>query len=258
MSRIAQLLFGDVAPRRKGRDLFLVAVPWLLADLVTKGLALWLLRERELRFLGGQFRLLLSINASLFGSGQNPGRFGLTHGTVMGMALMQGVLAGTGFAFGRAEWTVVRKLVLMALVVFVGAGLGLLLGSFFPREPNRLAVHADRAYGSLAIPFLAIRLTRSRYLGLALALWIAGNLGNAINVLYYPRGVIDFVYVPGFHPYIGIFNLSDVALELAKGLALVSPLALILCHQVARRSGAWKPRLEYVNPPEPPPGIISG
>src|SRR5579883_2110515 len=149
MSRIAQLLFGAVAPRRKGRDLSLVVVPWLLADLVTKVLALWLLRERELRFLGDQLRLQLSINASLFGSRQNPGHFGLTHGMVMGVALMQGVLAGAGFAFGRAEWTVVRKLVLMGLVVFVGAGLGLLLASLFPREPNRFAVHAARTYGSL-------------------------------------------------------------------------------------------------------------
>lgn len=164
---------------------------------------------------------------------------------------MQGVLAGAGFALGRAEWTVVRRLVLLALVVFVGAGLGLLLGSFFPREPSRFAVHAARAYGSLAILFLAFRLTRSRYLGLALTLWMAGNLGNAINVLYCPRGIIDFVYVPGFHPYIGIFNWSDVALELAKGLGLLSPLALILFRQIARRSPAWKPRLEYVNPPEP-------
>jgi len=90
------------------------------------------------------------------------------------------------------------------------------------------------------------------------ALWIAGNLGNSINVLYYPQGVIDFMYVPGFHPYLGIFNLSDVALELSKGLALLSPLALILFRQVARRNEAWKPRLEYVNPPEPPPGIVSG
>jgi lipoprotein signal peptidase len=252
MSRIAQTLFGNVAPRLKGRDLLLVAVPWLLADVVTKYLALWLLAERDLRFLGGQFRLHLSLNESLFGSGQNPSRFGITHAMVVGAALMQGVFAGAGFAFGRAEWTVIRKLILLGLVVIVGAGLGFFLGSFFAGEPHRLVVHAARAFGSLTILLLALRLTRSRYLGLALALGISGNLGNAINALYYPRGVIDFMYVPGFHPYIGIFNLSDVALELAKGLVLLSPLMLVLFRQVSRRSAAWEHRLEYVNQPEPP------
>jgi len=120
-----------------------------------------------------------------------------------------------------------------------------------------LAVHAARTFGSLAVLLLALRLTRSRYLGMALGLWTAGNLGNAVNALYYPRGIIDFVYLPRLRNYIGVFNLSDAALELAKWLLLLSPLALILCRQAVRRSPAWQYRLEYVNPTEKPSGTIS-
>jgi hypothetical protein len=256
MSRIARILLGNVDPRRKLRDLFIMAVPWLLADIATKCMALWWLAGNELRFLGGSVRLQLSINESLFGSGQSPSRFGITHAMVLGGAMAQGLIAGAGFAFGRAEWTVVRKLVLMGLVVVVAPGLGFFLGSLFAGEPHRLVVHSARACGSLAVLLLALRLTRSRYLGLALALWIAGNLGNALNVLYYPRGVIDFIDVPGLRNFIGVFNLSDVALELAKGLIILSPLALVLCRQLARRSAAWERRLGYVNPPEGPTGTI--
>jgi lipoprotein signal peptidase len=252
MSRIARILLGGVDPLRKFRDLSILAVPWLLVDIVTKCLALGWLAGKELQFLEGSVRLQLSINESLFGSTQTPSRFGITHAMVLGAAMVQGLIAGAGFAFGRAEWTVVRKLVLMGLVVVVGPGLGVLLGSLFAGEPHRLVVHAARACGSLAVLLLALRLTRSRYLGLALGLWISGNLGNAINVLYYPRGVIDFIYVPRLRNFIGVFNLSDVALEVAKGLLILSPLALVLFRRLGRRSAAWERRLEYVNPPEPP------
>ena len=251
---MAPILLGDVDPRRKGRDLLFVVLPFLLADVGTKCLALGLLSGKELRFLEGGFRLQLSINESLFGSGQNLSRFGITHAMVLGAAVVQGLIAGAGFVFGRAEWTVVRKLVLMGLVVVVGPGLGFLLGSLFSGEPHRFVVHAARACDSMAVLLLALRLTRSRYLGLALALWIAGNLGNTINVLYYPRGIIDFIDVPRIRHFIGIFNLSDAALELAKGLILLSPIALLLSRRLARRSAAWESRLHYIHRPEPPTG----
>lgn len=254
MSRIARILFGDFASRRKGRDLCFVAIPLLLADVVTKCLALWFVAGKEHRFLGGELRLQLSINESLFGSGQDPSRFGITPAMVLCAALGQCLFAGAAFVFGRAEWTVIRKLVLMGLVVIVGPGMGFLLGSLFAGEPHRLVVHTARACDSLAVLLLALRLTRSRYLGLALSLWIAGNLGNAINVIYYPRGVIDFIFVPRLRHYIGVFNLSDIALEFANGLVLFSPVALVVFRQLARRSEAWEHRLEYVSRPAQPAG----
>ena len=253
---LARILLGNVDPRRKFRDLLFLAVPWVLADLVTKGLALWLLPGNERRFVEGEFQLHLHINESLFGSGQEFSRFGITRAMILCAATVQGLLAVAGFAFGRAEWTVVRKLVLMGVVLVVGTGLGFLLGSLFSGEPHRLVVHAARAFGSLAVLLLALRLTRSRYLGLALALWMAGNLGNAINVLYYPRGIIDFIEVPRLRRFIGVFNLADVALELARGLILVSPLTLILFRLLARRNPAWEGRLEYIHRTEPPTGTI--
>jgi lipoprotein signal peptidase len=252
MSQLARILLGDVAPGRKFRDLFFLAGPWLLVDIVTKCLALGWLAGKDLRFFEGGVQLQLSINESLFSATQSPSSFGITHAMVLGGVMGQGLLACGGLVFGRADWTVIRKLVLMGLVVIVGAGLGLFAGSLFAGEPHRLVVHAIRAFGSLAVLLLALRLTRSRYLGFALGLCIAGNLGNAVNVLYYPRGIIDFVYVPRLRNYIGIFNMSDVALEFAKGLLFLSPLVLVLFRQLVRRSAAWKSRLEYANSTETP------
>ena len=256
MRRLARILMGDLEPQRKVRDLLVLAGPWLLADLGTKLLALGWLAGHPLQILGGGVRLELSINESLFAFGQGPSQFGLTPAMVVGAAIVQAMFAGMGFVFGRAKWTLGRKLVLMGLVVVVAPGLGLLLGSLVSGEPNRLVVHAARAFGSLTVLLLAFRVTRSRYLGMALSLWIAGNLGNAINVLYYPRGIIDFLYVPRLRHYIGIFNLADVALELSKGLILLSPLALILFRPLARRNPAWERRLEYLNPPPPSSGTV--
>lgn len=257
MSGFARTVLGDVDPRRKCRDLILIAAPWLLADIVTKCRALWWLAGKELHLVGDSIRFQLTINESLFGSKQGFAQLGITRAMVLGAALGQGLMAIAGFSFGRAQWSVFRKLVLVGFVLIIGTGLGLFLGSFSSGEPHRLAVHAARTFGSLSVLTLALRLTRSRYLGLALALWISGNLGNATNVLYYPRGVIDFIYVPMLREYIGIFNLSDVALELAKYLLILSPLALILLRVLVRRNPGWEHRLEYVNSPELPKGGTS-
>lgn len=252
MDRTAWTLLGGVDPRRKLRDLLRLTIPWLLADLVTKLLALWLLSEKTFRFLGGAVQLQLVINERLFGSMQEPAKMGITPAMIFGGAVLQGLLAAAGLAVGRAEWTTGRRLLLLGFAVFVGAAAGMALGSLLPRPPDRLAVHTARAFGSVMIMLLGLRLTRSRYLGLALSLWIAGNLGNAINVLYHPRGVIDFLYIPVFRSHITVFNLADVALELAMGLLLISPVVLIFLRRLARRSPAWERRLLYTNPPEPP------
>jgi lipoprotein signal peptidase len=253
--------FGDVAPARKGRDLLLVALPWFLADVLTKGLALGFLKDRELSFFSGGLKFLLSINESLFSHGQTPRRLGTTNALAFWVAMSVGLSAVACFPFARARWSLPRKLLLMLAVLLGGAGVGAFLGYRLEWDPYRLVLHAMRAFGSTAVLFLGLRLTRSRYLALALGLALAGNLGNAINVVYYPRGIIDFIYVPRFSPYLGIFNLSDAALEMSKGLILLSPLALVLCRLLARSTPDWERRLEYVNPatptatpPQPGPG----
>jgi len=161
MSHSGWTLLGDLEPRRKLRDLLWVVIPLVLADLLTKLLALWLLAGHPVQFLGGGLRLELVINERLFGSRQTPGQLGITTAMLFGAAIMMGLTSAAGLQIGRADWTIARKLLFLGLVLFVGTGSGLLLGSFLPREPHRLAVHAARAFGSLMFLFLALRLTRS-------------------------------------------------------------------------------------------------
>jgi len=243
--------FGDTAPGRKGRDLALVALPWLLADLVTKCLALALLKERNVSFFSGGLNLLLAVNESLFSHGRTPGRMGLSNALAFWAAMSVGLAAVACFPFARAQWTVPRKLLLLLMVLLGGGMAGVFLGYRLEWEPHRLVLHAMRAFCSTAVLLLGLRLTRSRYLGIAIGILLAGNLGNAINVVYYPRGIVDFLYVPRLSPYLGVFNLADVAIEVAKGLLLLSPVVLLLYRRWGRGNPTWERRLEYVNPVEP-------
>jgi hypothetical protein len=242
------LWFGDTAPGRKGRDLILVALPWLVADVATKGLALGFLKDRRLSLCSGALELFLSINESLFSHGRTPRHHGITDAMAFWVVMSMGLASVACFPFARAQWSVPRKLLLLVGVLVGGSTAGMLLGDRLDWDPPRLVLHAMRAFSALAVLLLGLRLTRSRYLGLAIGLAVAGTLGNTINVLYYPRGIIDFIYVPRFSPYLGVFNLADVTLELAKGLFLLSPLALVLGFRWGRRNPIWKQRLEYVDP----------
>lgn len=248
MRWLLAICFGDTAPARKGRDLVLVALPWFFADVVSKWLALAFLRDRELSLLSGGLRLFLRVNESLFSHGRTPSRMGISGGIAFWAAMSIGSLAVACFPFARARWSLPRKLLVLVLVLFGGSTAGFLLGHWLEWEPQRLVLHAMRAFAATAVLFLGLRLTRSRYLGLALCLALGGTLGNSINVVYYSRGVIDFIYVPLFSPYLGVFNLADVALEVSKGLLLISPLVLVLFRVLGP---VWKRRLEYVDPVEP-------
>jgi lipoprotein signal peptidase len=243
--------FGDVAPGRKCRDLIFVTLPWLFADVIAKCLALKFLKEQEISLFSGGLKLVFGVNESLFSQGRTPSRAGTTDAVAFWVAMSVGLACVACFPFARANWAVPRKLLLMLIVVFGGATAGVFLGHQLDWQPQRLVLYAMRAFSSTAILFLGLRLTRSRYLGLAIGLGLAGTLGNAINVAYYPRGVIDFIYVPLLSPHMGIFNVSDVAIELGKGLFLLSPLILVIYRRWGRGNPLWERRLEYVNPIEP-------
>lgn len=243
--------FGDTAPARKARDLAFVALPAFLADFVTKCLSLVFLKDRELSFLSGELKLQLAINESLFSHGRTPTKVGVSEATAFWVVMSLGLFAVVCYPFARARWSVPRKLLLMVAILIGGGIAGAFLGERLEWEPDRLVLHAMRAFGATAILLLGLRLTRSRYLGLALCLALAGTLGNAINVLYYPRGIIDFIYVPSLSPYLGIFNLADVALEVFKGLLLLSPLALVLLSRHGKGNPVWEGRVKYVDPVEP-------
>jgi lipoprotein signal peptidase len=244
--------FGDTAPERKCRDLVLVALPGLFADVVTKCLVLAFLKNREVSLFSGGLKLLLKVNETLFAHGRTPSQLGTTDAVVFWGAMSAGLCAVTWFPFARAQWTVPRKLLLMMMVIFGGSAAGLFLGYSLDWEPQRLVLHAMRAFSATAVLFLGLRLTRSRYLAIAIGLALAGTLGNSINVVYYPRGVIDFIYLPRCSPHLGVFNLSDAALEVAMGLILLSPLVFVIYRRYGRGNPDWERRLEYVNPKEPP------
>ena len=253
MKWLLTICLGDTEPARKGRDLALVALPWFLADLVAKCLALVILKDREVSLFWGELKFLLHVNESLFSHGRTPSHLGTTDATAFWVAMSVGLSAVACVPFARAQSSVPRKLLLM-LAVFLGGGTaGSYLGSWLEWEPQRWVLHAMRAFAALAVLLLGLRLTRSRYLGLALGLAVAGTLGNSINVVYYPRGIIDFMYVRAFSPYLGVFNLADAALEVSKGLILLSPLFLVLFRRLARGNPKWERRLEYVDPVEPAP-----
>lgn len=252
MKWLLPIWFGDTAPARKGRDLAFVALPWFLADFVTKCLALVLLKDREVSFLSGKLKFLLAINESLFSYGRTPSKVGLTDATAFWVVMSLGLFAVACFPFARARWSVPRKLLLMFMVLLGGGTAGVFLGQRLEWEQYRLVLHAMRAFAATAILLLGLRLTRSRYLGFALGLALAGTLGNAINVVYYPRGIIDFIYVRSLTPYLGVFNLADAALEVSKGLIVLSPLSLVLFSRLGRGNPTWERRLKYVDP-EPTP-----
>lgn len=243
--------FGDTAPGRKCRDLLFVALPWLIADVFTKCLALKFLEKRELSLLSGELKLFLSVNETLFSRGHTPSKLGSTSAIVFWGAMSVGLSAVACFPFVRAQWSVPRKILFLLAVLLGGVVGGFLVGRWLEWEPDRLVLHAMRAFSATAFLLLGLRLTRSRYLGIALATALAGTLGNAINIAYYPRGIIDFIYVPILSPYLGVFNLSDAALEVAKGLILLSPLTLVLLRRMAK-DPIWQRRLVYVNPVEAP------
>jgi lipoprotein signal peptidase len=243
--------FGDTAPGRKGRDLALVALPCLLADVVTKCLALGFLKKEGVSFFSGGLTLLFRVNESLFSHGQTPNRVGMTDAMAFWAVMSIGLSAVACFPFAHAQWTVPRKLLVMLAVFFGGGMAGVLLGYRLDWDPPRLVLHAMRAFSATAVLLLGLRLTRSRYLGLVIGLALGGTLGNAINVVYYSRGIIDFIYVPRLSPYLGVFNLADVVLEVTKGLLLLSPLVLVLLRRLGRGNPLRQRRLEYVNSIEP-------
>lgn len=240
------LWFGETAPGRKARDFVFVALPLFLADLITKSLALRFLEKHPVSLFSGGVQLLLHVNETLFSHGRTPSRAGVSDAVAFWLVMSVGLCAVACFPFTRAQWSIPRKLLLMVAVLVAGYTAGVVLGHVLEWEPQRLVLHAMRAFSSTALLLLGLRLTRSRYLGLVLSLAMAGGLGNAINVVYYPRGIIDFIYVPSFSPHLGVFNLADVAIEIAEGLLLLSPLVLLLAARMRRRNPLLQERLEYV------------
>ena len=184
---------------------------WIGLDIVTKVAALALLDEETHLELAGVLGLTLLINETLVAA---PTLQDLEAAQVTGaevlvvvLAMMAGALIAIPFANAtRAIWKRVL-LVLGALFVPVLIASELAPLVELGQDVSFRALMPARIAGSTAMIVLLLRSVRAPILVLALATVLGGNLGNALNALYEPRGVVDFVYVPAIGPW--VFNVAD-------------------------------------------------
>lgn len=206
-------IVGDEDTARKTKILLGSLVIWVALDLATKLAALaWLGGERI--ELGGVLGLTLLINETLVAA---PTLEDLREAEVSGaevsvvvLAMALGAIAAIPLAnASRPVWQRVLLVVGAVIVpVLVAAELSPWLAA--PADVPYRALMPLRILASSALIVLLLRSVRSPLLVVALSTVLAGNLGNALNAIYEPRGVVDFVYVPLVGPY--VFNVADVAI----------------------------------------------
>lgn len=206
-------IVGSEDTARKTRILIASLVVWVGLDLATKLIALALLGDAHVE-LAGLFGFTLLINETLVAAPtlEDLEAASVTGGEVLVvvMAMTIGALAAIPFAnASRPVWqrsVLVIGAVIVPVMIAAELAPSLEIGAHIPFR----ALMPARIAASTAVIVLLLRSVRAPVLVLALATVLAGNLGNALNAIYEPRGVVDFVYVPAIGPW--VFNVADVAI----------------------------------------------
>lgn len=230
-------IVGDQDTAKKTRIVLVSLAIWILLDLLTKLAALAWLGEGEGAIeLGGVLGLTLLINETLVAA---PTLQDLQAARVRGAEVLVVVLAmalGALLAIplanaSRPVWK--RALLVVGAVivpVLIAAELSPMLAP--SAEVPYRALMPMRILASSAVIVLLLRSVRATVLVVALAAILGGNLGNGLNAIYEPRGVIDFVYIPVIGPW--VFNVADVAIV---GGAILFAVGLV---GVAIRDRPWR------------------
>lgn len=225
----SEALMGEVAPASKLRLLLRVAAVVLTLDVLSKVLAVALLEEGIDHWFGNAVSFRLYLNEA--GHGSRMDAVLRRDGTARTFLYVLGLLVGLLFplVFARAKHPPAWKAAMLLGVPFITLLLAMIAGLLMSVAVLRadvpvVAIRVVRAVAALTFWWQCLRLTRNKGLFVAAAMQFSAGVGNVGNRVVYPRGVIDFLWVPAFSPHLGVFNLADAAIELSFGLLLAYPL----------------------------------
>jgi lipoprotein signal peptidase len=232
-------IVGSVDTEAKSRALLRLTLPLIALDAITKLAALAWLDEGSaaVRVTSGM-SLGLVINEQLVAAStlDELEASDVGGGEVLAGVVLMLVGCAVALAFARATWPAWKRVLVVVLVVVVPALLASVIGPSIDAPLSFREMLPLRAASSLALVALLIRLARHPLIVAGTAVLLAGNLGNALNLLYHPRGVIDFLVVPLLSPY--VFNVADVVIGVGATLFVIGVVVAPLGRWLGRRDPA--------------------
>lgn len=221
MGTIAGSVFGAYAAPVKLRLFGGIAALVVTLDLSTKAAALAYLEEGlVLRVLDRNLELSIAFNRTAMGSSLTAQAAEMGMDWVFGVTLLQAVLCALALPWASALLPTWRKALLMLGLGVTAEAAGLWVGTAFGGHPGDATFSLLRVFAVAVSSVLLFRLPRTKVGFSLVSLMIAASLSNAINILVYPRGVVDFVFVPALAWLLGQANVADYILEFS-GIMLV-------------------------------------
>lgn len=226
-----ELVMGEVAPASKLRLFLRVSAVVLALDVLSKLLAVGFLAEGVSHGLDQAVALRLMFNDS--GLGPHHHELIRRSGAPQILFSNVGVLLSlfVPLTFSRAShpasWKSASLIGAPLMASVVASFVGWAASAAMP--PIDVSLEAIRIVLAVAAPtfwWLALRLTRNKYLFVAAAMQLSAAAGNLGNAAIHPWGVIDFVVFPALSLDL-VFNLADVAILLSIGMMLGYPLVAV-------------------------------
>lgn len=215
-----------------------IAVVIVGLDVATKLVALGSLSEdREHRVLWDSICFSLNINEDLVGYGTS--RSLSVYGTPANILFAMGVFMIVGsvvLAHATKESSRPIRKFLIGAGLAIAASLAGSIAALIWKEPAIGVVASALVHGTGALAFLwvALRITKNRIVFLMLAVLASADLANFLNYLYFPKGVIDFMFFPSLEPVLGTTNIADLVMTAAKYLLIPAGAALAICGVILR------------------------
>jgi lipoprotein signal peptidase len=215
-----------------------IAVVVVGLDIAMKLLVLALLDEGgDHWFLSDSVCFSLNINEDFLGHSQvdSLSAFGISKSVFFFQAVFMLVGAFVLTLTVKETARPMRKFLLGVGMYWAASG-SANLAALLWREPliGDQAAAMFRGLGVLFFLWILLGVTKNRIVFFLLVLLASADLANGLNYLYFPRGVIDFVYFPALEPFLGTTNFADLVMTPATYLLFPAGAALAICGIILR------------------------
>lgn len=215
----------------------ILAVAIFGIDVLTKVIAqIFLPFEQRVDLLGGKSYFYLIHNKTGFSSVQNMSfeQLGLSANIAFFSAFATVLFAVYLGFIQKSPWKSVWKwllgILLCCILYFAVIVVTLLYGDNFTLHPRMMALIRFIAMSTLWLVIFSI--AKNPLLKIICVLTLAAGVGNSINMIFPPFGVIDFIFIEPLYQVTGtqICNFADIVLIIAVFLMVVAFVGLPIFH----------------------------